>query len=51
MKNEDETEGMSKFVEEWFCGESLTTNTSSLAQDVPGSQIADDWDSRIALFI
>lgn len=50
MKNGDETEGRSKFGEEWFCRESLMANISSVAQDVPVSQIADDWDSRIALF-
>lgn len=50
MKNGDGTEGRNKFVEEWFCGESFITNISSLAQDAPGSQIADDWDSEIALF-
>jgi len=50
MKNGDGTEGKSKFVEEWFCGELLTASISSLSQDTPGSQIADDWDSRTALF-
>lgn len=50
MKNGDETEGRNKSVEEWLFGESFTTNISSLAQDVPGSQTADDWDSKIALF-
>lgn len=43
MKNGNGTEGRNKLVEEWFCGEQFTTNISSLAQDAPGSQIADVW--------
>lgn len=41
MKNGNETAGRNKFVEEWFCRESFTTNISSLAQDAPDSQITE----------
>lgn len=50
MRNGNETEGRNKYVDEWFCEGSFTTNILSLAQDAPGSQIADDWGSKIALF-
>lgn len=50
MKNGDETEGKNKFVKEWFWGESLTADISPVGQDVPGSQIAEVWDGRIASF-
>lgn len=50
MKNGAETEGWSKFMEEWFCGESLIADISFVAQGVPASQIAEAWHGRLDLF-
>ena len=47
MKDVNETEGWSNFMEEWSCGESLIADISFVAQDVPDFLIAEVWDSGI----